>query len=253
MRRPGGDVTLITYGGTLATTLEAAEQLAADGVDAEVIDLRTLRPLDTDTIVESVLAHPSGGRGRRRLAQSGSLSAEVSARITEHAFYDLDAPVGAGLQRRGADPLRPATSRRRPCPRSPPSSPRPAGSWGVAEMGEFRMPSLGADMEVGTILEWRIAPGDVVHRGDIVAVVDTEKSDIEVEVFDDGVVEELLVEPGVEVPVGTPLARIPAGADSVVDRPPRSPRPRPPPTSRSSGRRHGPAALPPTRGSGCRR
>ena len=75
------------------------------------------------------------------------------------------------------------------------------------------MPSLGADMEVGTILEWRIGPGDVVHRGDIVAVVDTEKSDIEVEIFEDGVVEELLVEPGVEVPVGTPLARIsPAGA-----------------------------------------
>ena len=75
-------------------------------------------------------------------------------------------------------------------------------------MGEFRMPSLGADMDVGTILEWRVHPGQVVHRGDIVAVVDTEKSDIEVEIFEDGVVEELLVEPGVEVPVGTPLARI---------------------------------------------
>jgi pyruvate dehydrogenase E2 component (dihydrolipoamide acetyltransferase) len=75
-------------------------------------------------------------------------------------------------------------------------------------MGEFLMPSLGADMEVGTILEWRVKPGDTVHRGDIVAVVDTEKSDIEVEVFEDGVIAELLVEPGVEVPVGTPLARI---------------------------------------------
>ena len=75
-------------------------------------------------------------------------------------------------------------------------------------MGEFRMPSLGADMEVGTILEWRVKPGDTVHRGDIVAVVDTEKSDIEVEVFEDGVVEDLVVEPGIEVPVGTLLARI---------------------------------------------
>lgn len=76
------------------------------------------------------------------------------------------------------------------------------------------MPTLGADMEVGTILEWRIAPGDTVHRGDIVAVVDTEKSTIEVEIFEDGVVEELLVAPGVEVAVGTPLARIasPVGA-----------------------------------------
>lgn len=70
------------------------------------------------------------------------------------------------------------------------------------------MPSLGADMEYGTIVEWRVAPGDVVHRGDIVAVVDTEKSTIEVEVFEDGTVEELLVQPGTEVPVGTVLARL---------------------------------------------
>jgi pyruvate dehydrogenase E2 component (dihydrolipoamide acetyltransferase) len=79
-------------------------------------------------------------------------------------------------------------------------------------VGDFLMPSLGADMEVGTVLEWRVQPGDVVHRGDIVAVVDTEKSDIEVEVFEEGVVEELLVEVGREVAVGTPLARIAAAA-----------------------------------------
>lgn len=75
-------------------------------------------------------------------------------------------------------------------------------------MGEFRMPVLGADMEAGTIVEWRVAVGDAVRHGDIIAVVDTDKSTIEVEVFEDGVVEELLVPPGVEVPVGTPLARL---------------------------------------------
>ncbi|MGH9233757.1 MAG: biotin/lipoyl-containing protein, partial [Acidimicrobiales bacterium] len=75
-------------------------------------------------------------------------------------------------------------------------------------MGDFLMPSLGADMESGTVLEWRVRPGDTVHRGDIVAVVDTEKSTIEIEVFEDGIVDELLVEAGAEVPVGTPLARI---------------------------------------------
>lgn len=78
-------------------------------------------------------------------------------------------------------------------------------------MGEFRMPSLGADMDSGKIVEWRVAPGDAVHRGDIVAVVDTDKADIEVEVFEDGVVDELLVDVGTEVEVGTPLARISAG------------------------------------------
>jgi pyruvate dehydrogenase E2 component (dihydrolipoamide acetyltransferase) len=82
-------------------------------------------------------------------------------------------------------------------------------------MGDFRMPSLGADMDSGTVLEWRVRPGDTVHRGDIVAVVDTDKSTIEVEAFEDGVIAELLVEPGTEVPVGTPLARIAAGESKI--------------------------------------
>ena len=89
-------------------------------------------------------------------------------------------------------------------------------------MGEFRMPSLGADMEAGTIIEWRVRPGDKVERGDIVAVVDTDKADIEVEVFETGVIDELVVPPGVEVPVGTLLARINpahAGPPSVAPAP----------------------------------
>lgn len=86
-------------------------------------------------------------------------------------------------------------------------------------MGEFLMPSLGADMETGTIVEWRVAPGDTVHHGDIIAVVDTDKATIEVEVFEDGVVGQLLVEPGVEVAVGTPLATIGSADASLVAAP----------------------------------
>ncbi len=70
------------------------------------------------------------------------------------------------------------------------------------------MPSLGADMTEGTLLQWLVAPGDVVHRGDVVAVVDTSKSAIEVECFDDGVIGSLDVDPGSIVPVGTVLARL---------------------------------------------
>ena len=92
VRRPGGDVTIIAYGGTLRTALGAADQLDKEGIAAEVIDLRCLRPLDTATIVASV------ARTHRAVIvdegwRSGSLSAEVSARITEEVFYDLDAPV----------------------------------------------------------------------------------------------------------------------------------------------------------------
>jgi pyruvate dehydrogenase E1 component beta subunit len=93
VRRPGRDATLITYGGTLGKTLIAAEQLAKDGIDAEVIDLRSLRPLDEGTVLDSVR------RTHRAVIvdegwRSGSLAAEVSARIVEQAFYELDAPVG---------------------------------------------------------------------------------------------------------------------------------------------------------------
>ena len=92
VRRSGRDVTLIAYGGTLFKTLAAAEMLAKEGIEAEVIDLRVLRPLDTGTILASVR------RTRRAVIvdegwRSGSLSAEVSARIAEGAFWDLDAPV----------------------------------------------------------------------------------------------------------------------------------------------------------------
>ncbi len=62
--------------------------------------------------------------------------------------------------------------------------------------GVFRMPSLGADMDSGTVLEWLVHPGDTVHRGDLVAVVKTDKADIEVEIFEDGVIGELLVPEG---------------------------------------------------------
>jgi pyruvate dehydrogenase E2 component (dihydrolipoamide acetyltransferase) len=75
-------------------------------------------------------------------------------------------------------------------------------------VGEFKMPSLGADMDAGKVARWLVHPGDAVRRGDIVAVVETEKSTIEVEIFESGVVEELLVAEGDEVPVGTALARI---------------------------------------------
>jgi 2-oxoisovalerate dehydrogenase E1 component len=92
IRRPGSDMTLITYGGSLPKALAAAEELAASGISAEVIDLRVLRPLDTAAIIASV------SRTRRALVvdegwRTGSLSAEIFAIIAEQAFWELDAPL----------------------------------------------------------------------------------------------------------------------------------------------------------------
>jgi pyruvate dehydrogenase E2 component (dihydrolipoamide acetyltransferase) len=78
-------------------------------------------------------------------------------------------------------------------------------------MSDFLMPSLGADMEAGTLVEWRVGPGDRVRRGDVVAVVETQKGAIEIEIFESGTVAEICVPVGREVPVGAVLARLDGG------------------------------------------
>ena len=92
VRRAGGDLTLVTYGGSLGKTLTAAEQIAGQGISADVIDLRTLRPLDMETVLGSL------AKTHRMVIvdegwKSGSLAAEIMARVMEDAFYDLDAPI----------------------------------------------------------------------------------------------------------------------------------------------------------------
>jgi len=92
---------------------------------------------------------------------------------------------------------------------------------------EFRMPSLGADMEAGTLMEWLVKPGDIVKRGDVVAVVDTQKGAIEVEIYQAGRIEQLLVGLDTKVPVGTPLALLRTEAEAgpvEVPPPPAAPR-----------------------------
>lgn len=92
VRREGGDVSLFSYGGSLGKALQAASQLAAGGIEAEVVDLRVLRPLDTTAILQSI------ARTHRAVIvdeawRTGSFAAEISAQIMENAFDELDAPV----------------------------------------------------------------------------------------------------------------------------------------------------------------
>ena len=209
VRREGRDITLITYGGSLPKTLAAADALASEGISAEVIDLRCLRPLDTATIVRSV------SRTRRAVIvdegwRSGSFSAEVAARLMEDAFWELDAPVGRVCSEEVPIPY-PRHLEEAALPQAAEDrigrAPGPRTLTDVA-MGEFVMPSLGADMEAGILVEWLKRPGDAVRRGDIVAVVETDKGAIEVEIFEDAIIDRLLVDVGTKVPVGTPLASL---------------------------------------------
>ena len=85
----------------------------------------------------------------------------------------------------------------------------------------FDLPSLGADMDEGTLLEWRVKPGDLVRRGQVIAVVDTSKAAVDVEIWRDGRVQALLVEPGTKIPVGAAMmmvgdGRWPAGEPSAI-------------------------------------
>ncbi len=112
-------------------------------------------------------------------------------------------------------------------------------------MAEFRMPSLGADMEAGTLVEWLKKPGDHVARGDIIAVVETQKGAIEIEVFETGTIEALLADPGTKLAVGAAMARIRGERDGLTVPKPGAPSPPaiplapPTPTARA-----GPAAAP---------
>src|SRR6476469_6225193 len=137
----------------------------------------------------------------------------------------------------------------------PPCRPR-NGSWPrpkrrPAPMGDFLMPSLGADMEHGKIVEWLVKPGDYVRRGDLVAVVDTDKTVMDVESFQEGVVADLLVEIGETVPVGTPLARITQTPAEVgppsPGPPPRPPSAQAPPAAQATAVQGAPPIAPPVR------
>jgi len=101
-------------------------------------------------------------------------------------------------------------------------------------MIEFKLPSLGADMDEGKLVQWKVKPGDAVKKGDVVAVVDTSKAAIDVEIWDEGTVYELALEPGETVPVGTVIARLLAPGESAE-------------SAAADKRKHADSAVPPPR------
>lgn len=115
-------------------------------------------------------------------------------------------------------------------------------------MAEFRMPSLGADMESGVLVEWLVQPGQPVKRGQVVAVVETQKGAVEVEIWDEGVIGELRVQPGTRVPVGEVLATLQGGSAVTAASPPLPSAATPPPAAATTPTEQ-PAARPHVRAS----
>lgn len=109
-------------------------------------------------------------------------------------------------------------------------------------MIEFKLPSMGADMDEGKLLEWKVKPGDKVKRGQVIAVVDTAKAAVEVEIWEDGVVSELITQPGETIPVGTVMARLDgeaaAAKAAATPKPAQIPAPRKPASPAARKRAH---------------
>ena len=206
--RQGSDVTVLAYGPTVKTALKAAEAAAGEGRSLEVIDLRTLSPLDLRPVFDSVRR-----TGRAVVTHEAhvnlGLGAEVAARVTEECFYSLEAPVlrvGAfdtpypRVADRGGLPARPRprARRRRPHARLLRRTP----------MAEFKLPDVGEGLTEAEIVTWKVKVGDTVEINDIVVEIETAKSLVELPSPFAGIVQQLLVAEGETVPVGTPIIAI---------------------------------------------
>src|SRR5215204_2931355 len=209
--RSGSDLTLIGYGPTVRTCLDAAEAAAQEGRDLEVIDLRSLSPLDTSVVLES--AQRTGRVVTVHEAPVNvSLAAELAARITEQCFYSLEAPV---LRVGGFDtPYPPSRVEEEYLPdldrvldmvaRS-----RTEGASMAANI--FRLPDPGEGLVEADIVSWRVEVGDEVKINDILLEVETSKSVVELPTPFAGTVTALLVNEGDTVDVGTPIITIDDG------------------------------------------
>ena len=238
IHREGEDVTVVATGRLVHEALQAAEEAEKEGISVEVVDPRTLLPLDEETIVASVRKTTRCVTAHEAVTRGG-FGAELAAVIQHGAFDYLDAPIErvgakfAPLAVRAGDGAvgRPARGRR---PRGDPADGR-AGRSDVAV--EVKLPRLGQGMESGTIVRWLKSEGDAVAKGEPLYELDTDKVTQEVEAESDGVLLKIVVADG-EVDVGTTVGIIGAEDEDVVRAPRRA----------QGGNGDAPAA--PTRGGG---
>ncbi len=210
IRREGDGVTLVAHSRMVKFALEAAEELAKDGIEAEVIDLRTLRPLDTATVIESVKKTNrivTCEEGWRRFG----VGAEIAAVVTEQAFDYLDAPPLRVTQK---DVPLPYAANLEKLSLAAHGRHRRSGEEGLLPgagimAAPITMPALSPTMEEGTLAKWHVKPGDKVKPGDIIAEIETDKATMDLEAIDEGVIGKLLVEEGAEgIKVNAPIAEM---------------------------------------------
>lgn len=213
LARTGTDLTLVAYGPMVKVCLEAAAAAQEEGKSIEVLDLRSMSPIDFDAIQTSVEK-----TGRLVVVHEAPVfygsGAEIAARITERCFYHLEAPV---LRVGGYHaPYPPARSRTSTCRVSTVCSTPSTARWrtedwdvttmtdtsNAARFREFKMPDVGEGLTEAEILKWYVQPGDTVTDGQVVCEVETAKAAVELPIPFDGVVHELRFPEGTTVDVG---------------------------------------------------
>ena len=198
--RPGNDVTIVSWSMGMNYALKAAEKLASEGIDAEVIDLRTLKPMDTDTIVASVQKTGAPCDCGGGLATKSGVGAEIAARIMEHAFDYLDAPVARVS---GKDVPMPYAANLEKLGTSFSCRSRRGGQGRLLSVGRtmptnILMPALSPTMEKGNLAKWLKKEGDKIKSGDVIAEIETDKATMEYEAVDDGTLAKIVVPEGTQ-------------------------------------------------------
>ena len=223
--RPGKDVTIVAYSITVGQALEAAEKLAEDGIDAEVIDLRSLRPLDMDTVLESV-------KKTNRIVTFEqawpvcSIGSEVCSRVALEAFDYLDAPP---TKVSGKDvPMPYAANLEKlalPTVDDLIEAVKAVMLQGLSTMAtNILMPALSPTMEEGKLAKWLVKEGDTVKSGTILAEIETDKATMEFEAVDEGKIGKILVPEGSEgVKVNAPIAVLLDEGEKMGDAPAAAP------------------------------
>ena len=203
--REGTDLTVIAYGAMVHTALEATQDI--DGASIEVLDLRSLVPLDEEAILASV-------RKTSKVVivdeanQTCAAGAQVAALIAERAWEDLDGPVVRVSTPDVPIPFSPDARAGRAPPGRRREGGRAVSSSSTETLVDVAMPQMGVSVAEGTVVEWKKQLGDWVEADEIIASISTDKIDTDVESPATGRVQEILVEVGATVEVGTVMARI---------------------------------------------
>ncbi len=219
--REGRDLTLVAHSYTVNRALTVADRLATEGIEVEVVDLRSLRPLDAETVCASVTqdeprADRRGGlvdlRGRRRARRA-------------HPARLLRRPGRAGRarrRRRGADAVREAARARRARRRGQDRGGSARAARRVRTSGrgtlmavEIPMPRLSDTMERGTVARWAKKEGDTVAEGEVLADIETDKATMELESYETGVLLKILVQEGESAELGAPIALVGEAGEQV--------------------------------------